>query len=108
MTEMPQGPWQKLRVDFYGPLPSGEYLLVVVGRYSRYPEVEILRSTKASTVIPKQDKIFAFHVIPETLTSDNGPPFYVEEYQRYLTALEAKQKSFYSEMASGECGGGKI
>ena len=91
MTEMPQGPWKKLHVDFYRPLPSGEYLLVVVDRYSRYPEVEIVRSTKASTVIPKLDKIFATHGIPETLTSDICPPFNGEEYQRYLTALGIKK-----------------
>ena len=33
-TEMPKGPWEKLHMDFYGPLPSGEYLLVVIDRYS--------------------------------------------------------------------------
>ena len=74
-------------MQIFGPLPSGEYLLVIVDRYSQYPEVEIIRSTKASTVIPKLDKIFVTHCIPETLTSNNGPPFNGEEYKRYLTAL---------------------
>ena len=87
MTDMPDGPWQKIHADFYGPLPSGEYLLVVIDRYSRYPEVEIVRSTKAASVIPKLDKMFATHGIPETMTSDNGPPFNGDDYQRYLTAL---------------------
>ena len=63
-TTMPDGPWQTVHVDFYGPLPTGEYLLVVVDRYSRFPEVEIVHSTRASTVIPKLDKIFAVHGIP--------------------------------------------
>jgi len=75
MTDMPDGPWQKSHVDFYGPLTSGEHLLVVIDRYSRYPEVEIVRSTKASSVIPKLEKMFATHGIPDTITSDNGPPF---------------------------------
>ena len=75
MTPMPDGPWQKVHADFYGPLPSGEYLLVLIDRYSRYPEVEIVRSTKASVVIPKIDKIFATHGIPLSITTDNGPPF---------------------------------
>lgn len=57
MSDMPQGPWQKVQADFYGPLPSGEYLLVVTDRYSRYPEVEIVRSTKSSSVIPKFEKM---------------------------------------------------
>ena len=87
MTDMPDGPWQKIHTDFYGPLPSGEYLLVVIDRYSRYPEVEIVHSTKAVSVIPKLDKMFATHGIPKTMTSDNGPPFNGDDYQRYLTAL---------------------
>ena len=89
-TTMSDGPWQTVHVDFYGPLPTGEYLLVVVDRYSRFPEVEIVHSTRASTVIPKLDKIFAVHGIPTLLKSDNGPPFNGEEYQRYLTALGIK------------------
>ena len=80
MSDMPQGPWQKVHADFYGPLPSGEYLLVVIDRYSRYPEVEIVRSTKASCVIPKFDKIFSTHGIPISMTTDNGPPFNGAEY----------------------------
>ena len=66
---------------------------MVIDRYSRYPEVEIVRSTKASTVIPKLDKMFATHGIPEILTSDNGPPFNGDEYQRYLTALGINKNS---------------
>ena len=90
---MPDGPWQTVHVDFYGPLPTGEYLLVVVDRYSRFPEVEIVHSARASTVIPKLDKIFAVHGIPTLLKSDNGPPFNGEEFQRYLTALGKRQSS---------------
>ncbi len=75
MTEMPELPWRTVHVDFYGPLPTSEYLLVVVDRYSRFPEVEIVHSTRASTVIPKLDKIFSVHGIPDMIISDNGPPF---------------------------------
>ena len=84
---MPKGPWQVLHVDFYGPLPSGDYPLVAIDRYSRYPEVEIVPPTKASLVIPRLDKMFATHGIPEVIKSDNGPPFSGEEYTRYLKAL---------------------
>ena len=92
MTDMPDGPWQKIHVDFYGPLPSGEHLLVI-DRYSRYPEVEIVRSTKTSSVIPKLDKMFATHGIPCTITSDNGPPFNGSDYEQYLTALSINKHS---------------
>ena len=90
MTDIPKGPWETLHLDFYGPLPSGEYLLVAINRYSRFPEVEILKSTKASVVILKLDKIFATHGIPTIVKTDNGPPFNGEEYSRYLKTLGIK------------------
>ena len=76
MTKTPKGPnWKIVHLDFYGPLPSGEYLLVVIDRYSRFQEMEIARSTKAASVIPNLDKIFATHGVPSEVKSDNGPPF---------------------------------
>ena len=90
MTEMPSAPWHKINIDFLGPLPPGDLLLVVIDRYSRYPEVEIVRSTKSSVVIPKLDKIFAVHSIPFELTSDSGPPFSGDEFARYLKLLSVK------------------
>ena len=87
MTPMPDGPWQKVHADFYGPLPMGKYLLVLIDRYSRYPEIEIVRSTKASVVLPKFDKIFATHTIPLFITAYNGPPLNSEAYRRYLRTL---------------------
>ena len=92
MTEMPELPWRTVHVDFYGPLPTSEYLLVVVDRYSRFPEVEIVHSTRASAVIPKLDKIFSVHGIPDVIISDNGPPFNGDEYVRYLQALGIEAK----------------
>ena len=77
----------QVHADFYGPLLTGEYLLVFINRYSRFPEVEIVCSTKASIAIPKFDKIFASHGIFLSITPDNGPPFNSEAYRRYLPTL---------------------
>ena len=84
---MPKAPWETLHIDFCVPLPSSEYLLVLIDRYSRYPEVEIIRSTKAACVIPKLDKIFAVHGIPHKIVSDNGPPFNRDEFNKYMKIL---------------------
>ena len=81
-------PWEKLHMDFYRPLPSGDYLLVVIDRCSRFPEVEIVKSTKASIVIPKLDRIFSVHGIPDVIKTDNGPPFNGEE--NYVKTLGIK------------------
>ena len=75
MSPLPPAPWHTLHTDFCGPFPTGEYLLVVIDVYTRFPEVSVVCSTVASVVIPKLDRIFAAHGIPVILRSDNGPPF---------------------------------
>ena len=87
MSPLPLGPWQELSIDFCGPFPSGDYLLVVTDDFSRYPEVEILRSTSAKAVIPHLDSIFARQGIPEVVRTDNGPPFNSESFQMFATQL---------------------
>ena len=54
-----------------GHSPTGQYIIVLIGKYSRYPEAEIVNSTSAKTLIPKLDAIFARHGIPHTFKSDN-------------------------------------
>ena len=41
-SKLPTGPWKMLAMDFLGPFPSGDYLLIVIDEYSRFPEVESL------------------------------------------------------------------
>lgn len=85
MSPLPQGPWQELSMDFCGPFPNGDYLLVVTDDFSRFPEVEILRSTSAKAVIPHLDSIFARQGIPNIVRTDNGPPFNSEDFQKFAT-----------------------
>ena len=104
LTSMPEAPWDLVHADFVGPLPSSEYLLVVIDHYSRYPEVETVRSTKAVSIIPKLDKIFATHGIPSIVKSDNRPPFSSDEFSNYCTALGINHDpvSPYLPQANGE------
>ena len=52
MTPLPSAPRKEVAVDFAGPFPSGDYIMVVTDEFSRFPEVEILTSTSATAVIP--------------------------------------------------------
>ena len=83
MTQLPKEPWCEFATDFYGPLPSGDYLLVIIDEYSRFPIVRIVKSTSANTIIPVIDDIFATFGIPGILKSDNGPPFNSGQLQSY-------------------------
>ena len=104
LTSMPEAPWHLIHIDFVGPLSSNEYLLVAIDRYSRYPEVETVRSTKASCVIPKLDKIFAAHGLPSIIKTDNGPPFCSDEFKKYCNTLGIKHERTtpYWPQANGE------
>ena len=62
----------------------GEYLLVVIDAYSRFPEVDIVHSTSAKTTINKLARIFAMHGIPRNLRSDNGPPFTSHDFKTFM------------------------
>jgi hypothetical protein len=33
MTQLPSGPWKEVAMDFLGPFPTGEYLLVVIDAF---------------------------------------------------------------------------
>lgn len=50
-TKLPDRPWQCIDMAFWGPLPNGEYLLVMSDKYTTYPVVEFTNSTRARTVI---------------------------------------------------------
>ena len=50
-TRLPERAWQEIAVDLLGPLPTGEHLLVVVDYFSRWMEVDVLRSTTSAAVI---------------------------------------------------------
>ena len=65
----------KLKLIFFGPLPSGDYILEVVDEYSRWPAIEVVKSTTASSTVPVLDKIFSTYGILCRMTTDNGPPF---------------------------------
>ena len=92
MTPLPNGPWEKVKGDFYGPIPSGEYMLLLIDEYSRFPVIEIVKSTASNTVIPVIDKVFSNFGIPDVLTTDNGPPFNGNEIRQFAEYMGFKHR----------------
>jgi transposase InsO family protein len=86
-SKLPEKPWSHVSADFYGPLPTGEYLLVLMDDYSRFPIVEITTSISAKAIIPKLDKIFSMFGIPDEFKTDNGPPFQSFEFEQFANYL---------------------
>ena len=60
-------------------------MLILVDYYSRFPFVEILKSTTSATIISKLFKIFSVRGLPETLTSDNGGQLTSNEMESFLS-----------------------
>lgn len=102
-SEMPKGPWRELCIDFFGPVPGGGELMVVIDEFSRMPYVKWIKSVSASNVIPKLDELFSFVGIPEVLKSDNGPPFNGSEFKDFAQYLGFRHRKITPEhpMANG-------
>lgn len=87
---VPDRVWHTVAGDFFGPLPSGHYLLGMICKTSGYPIVEICTTTSGRAAIPLIDKVFAEFGIPSIICSDNGPPFQGKEFKAYCEYLGIK------------------
>ena len=84
MSELPPEQWHTVHLDFCGPFPTGEYLLVAIEAYSRFPEVEIIHSASVTTTISKLERIFSTHGLPQVIKCDNGLPLNSMEFKTYM------------------------
>ncbi|XP_065076499.1 uncharacterized protein K02A2.6-like [Ochlerotatus camptorhynchus] len=75
-------PWERVHIDYAGPI-NGEYYLVVVDSYSKWPEIIQTRSTTSAATIGILKDVFARFSVPATLVSDNGPQFTSAEFQGF-------------------------
>lgn len=80
---LPEGPWQELSLDLFGPMPKGNHILVARDNYSRFPAAKIVPSTAAQKVIPALDQIYEKHGTPSIHKTDSGPPFNGEPFRTY-------------------------
>ena len=84
MSNLPKAPWTELSMNFgLAPTGSNEYLLVLIDDYSRFPLVEIVRSTSSKVAIPYLDKIFSEYGIPEVVRTDNSPAFSSHKFNEF-------------------------
>ncbi|XP_012713748.2 uncharacterized protein K02A2.6 [Fundulus heteroclitus] len=81
--EWPAEPWQRIHIDFAGPIED-RMLLVVVDAHSKWQDVVIMKSTTTRKTIERLEEMFSRYGIPEQLVSDNGPQFVAEEMEAFL------------------------
>lgn len=101
---LPDKPWVDIAIDFLGPLPTGEYILVVIDYFSRHVDLEILTTITAKETIKRLDKIFRLWGIPRTITLDNAKQFVSTEFEDYCRTkgIFLNHTSPYWPQANGE------
>lgn len=83
-TSLPAQAWEYLALDHLGPLPNGDFILVVVDYFSRFVEVAFTRSTSAAETIRLLWHIFARHGFPARLKTDNAQAFRSQDFEAFL------------------------
>ena len=103
-TELPTAPWVDLAADLMGPLPSDEYIFMVVDYYSRYVEVKVMRTVPMQKIIIALGEIFSRYGLPRSINTDNGPQFIAEEFINYLedNDIEHRRSTPLWPQANGE------
>ena len=71
--DVPMGPWENVGSDLLHCL--GQNYLLLVGYYSKFPEICLLKDTHSSTVITNMKSIFAQCGTPKTIVSDTDPQY---------------------------------
>ncbi|XP_055523009.1 uncharacterized protein K02A2.6-like [Wyeomyia smithii] len=87
--EMPERAWQQIGIDFFSAKECATFL-VVVDYYSRFLKVVEKKGTNASKTIAALENIFHEQTYPETIRSDNGPPFGSEEFSDYCNSMNIR------------------
>lgn len=101
---LPEKPWVDVAMDFLGPLPSGEYLLVVIDYYSRFIEIEIMTRITAQETIKRLKQFFRIWGPPRTVTLDNGKQFVSTDFKEFckINGIHLNHTSPYWPQANGE------
>ena len=81
---IPELPWQHVACDLFE--CNGSDYVVLVDFYSDFFEVDRLNDKRGAEVIRKLKAHFARHRAPETLMSDNGPPFNSKDFADFANA----------------------
>ena len=59
MSTLPEAPWTKISVDFFGPVPTGETLLVIIDLYTQFPFIYLMKSTSCDREVEKFEHLFS-------------------------------------------------
>ena len=85
-TMMPEGPWQIVHADFKGPIGGKWYVHTFIDQFSKYPIVEICKSTSWDKMLPQLQRITSLWGYMDTIITDGGPPYDGQKFKEYMIA----------------------
>ncbi|XP_054272899.1 uncharacterized protein K02A2.6-like [Macrosteles quadrilineatus] len=81
----PQGPWERVHIDFAGPM-QGQWYFIIVDAFTKWIEVIPTKNTSTEWCIRELRKTFATFGLPLVLVSDNGSQFTSSTFRQFLSA----------------------
>ncbi|XP_058840941.1 uncharacterized protein K02A2.6-like [Topomyia yanbarensis] len=101
---LPDKPWIDIAIDFLGPMPTSEYILVVIDYYSRYMELEIMTKITARETIERLRRIFRVWGPPRTITLDNAKQFVSTDLDDFcrISGIHLNHRTPYWPQDNGE------
>ena len=99
--------WERLNVDFKGPLPSNnsnKYFLTIVDEYSRFPFAIPCTDVSASSVCKCFVELFSLFGLPGFIHSDRGSAFMSQELRQFLSSkgIATSNTSSYNPRGNGQ------
>jgi len=100
-------PFERLNIDFKGPLPSTDknvYFLTIVDEYSRFPFIFPCPDMTVSTVIDCFCQLFSLFGMPAYIHSDRGSSFMSRELREFLTSrgIACSRTTSYNPQGNGQ------
>ncbi|XP_043200186.1 uncharacterized protein K02A2.6-like [Amphibalanus amphitrite] len=86
----PDRPWDKLGIDFIGPMQGPaqqQYAIVLVDYYSKWVEMAFVREPSSDAVVEFLSTVASREGFPRQLVSDNGTHFTSRKFEEYLRSV---------------------
>ncbi|KAK9687177.1 Integrase core domain [Popillia japonica] len=87
--ELTQKPFDRIHLDFLGPI-NGKMFMILVDSYSQWVEVVETQKIDTTTTIERLREIFARFGLPNKVVTDNGRQFTSEEYLEFCNKNKIK------------------
>ena len=99
---LPSRPWGRIHIDHF--FFENQTCLLIIDAFSKYVEVECVKSTSVSETIDALSVVFARHGLPDVLVSDNASCFTAFEFKGFLSRNGVKHMTPppYSPASNGQ------